>query len=100
MVRGTHKNINDRSQCNLAPLEPSSLTIASPRFPNTPEKQDSELKSHFRKMIEAFKEDINTSLKKLQNNTGKKVEALKDKSLKQIHEYTIKLVKELNKVIQ
>ena len=51
-------------------------------------------------MIEAFKEDINTSLKKLQNNTGKKVEALKDKSLKQIHEYTIKLVKELNKVIQ
>jgi hypothetical protein len=44
MVRGKHKNLRDRNQGYLASSEPSSLTIASPRYPNTPEKQDSNLK--------------------------------------------------------
>jgi hypothetical protein len=44
MVRGMGKNINNRNQCHLAPSEPSSPTTASPRYPKTPEKQDSDLK--------------------------------------------------------
>jgi hypothetical protein len=77
MARGKIKNTNNRSQHNLAPLETSSPTTASPGYPNTSEKQDADLKSHLTKMIESFKKDINNSLKKLQENTGKHVEALK-----------------------
>ena len=51
-------------------------------------------------MIEDFKKDINNSLKEIQENTGKQVEALKEetqKSLKELQENTTKQVKELNK---
>ena len=54
-------------------------------------------------MIEDFKKDINNSLKEIQENTGKQVEALKEetqKSLKELQENTTKQVKELNKTIQ
>ena len=47
----------------------------NPGYLNTPEKQDSDLKSHLLKMIEDFKKDINNSLKEIQENTGKQVEA-------------------------
>ena len=53
-------------------------------------------------MIEDFKKDINNSLKEIQENTGKQVEALKDetqKPLKELQENTTKQVKELNKTI-
>jgi DNA anti-recombination protein RmuC len=53
-------------------------------------------------MIEDFKKDINNSLKEIQENTGKQVEALKEetqKSLKELQENTIKQVKEMNKTI-
>ena len=62
---------------------------ASPGYPNTPEKQDSDLKSHLMMMIQDFKKDINNSLKEIQENTGKQVEALKEetkKSLKELQE--------------
>jgi hypothetical protein len=49
----------------LTPSEPSSPTTASPGNPNTPEKQDSDLKSDLMKVIEAFKEDINNSHKEI-----------------------------------
>jgi hypothetical protein len=58
MVRGKHKNISNRNQCDLAISEPSDPTKASPRYYNISEKQDSDLKSHFMKMIEDFKMDI------------------------------------------
>jgi uncharacterized coiled-coil protein SlyX len=45
-------------------------------------------------MIEDFKEDINNSLKEIQENSGKQV------SLKELQENTNKQVKELNKTIQ
>jgi esterase/lipase len=64
-----------------ASSEPSSPTTASPEYSNTPEKQLSVLKSYLMKIIESFKEDINKSLKEIQQNTGNQV-------------------KELNKVIQ
>jgi hypothetical protein len=37
---------------------------ANPGYPNTPEKQDSDLKPHLLTMIEHLKEDIITALKK------------------------------------
>ena len=78
MVRGKGKNISNRNQGYLASSEPSSPTTASPGYPNTPEKQDSDLKSHLMMMIEDFKKDINNSLKEIQENTGKQLEALKE----------------------
>jgi hypothetical protein len=47
--------------------EPSSPTTASPGYPNTTLKQDSDLNSHFMKMLEDFKKNINNSLKEIQN---------------------------------
>ena len=46
---------------------------------------------------------MNNSLKEIQENTGKQVEVLKEKTnkfLKEIQENTIKQVTELNKVVQ
>jgi hypothetical protein len=42
MVRGKCKKISNRNQDYLASSEPSSPTTASPEYPNTPEKQDSD----------------------------------------------------------
>jgi ElaB/YqjD/DUF883 family membrane-anchored ribosome-binding protein len=74
-----------------------------PGYPKTPEKRDSDLRSHLLMMIENFKKDINSSLKEIQENTGKQLEALKEdiqKFLKELQENTTKQVKELNKIIQ
>jgi uncharacterized protein Yka (UPF0111/DUF47 family) len=54
-------------------------------------------------MIEDFKKDVNHSLKKIQENTGKQLEALKEetqKSFKELQENTIKQAKEMSKTIQ
>jgi hypothetical protein len=65
MVKGKYKNISNRNQGDLASSEPSSPTTTSPGYPNTPEKQNSDLKSHLMMMIQEFKEDINNSLKEI-----------------------------------
>jgi hypothetical protein len=86
----------------LESSEPSTPTTASPECLNTPEKQDSDLNSYLMMLIENFKTDINNSLKEIQENTGKHVEALKEetqKSLKELQENTIKQMKKLNKAI-
>jgi hypothetical protein len=71
----------------LASSELSSPTIASPGYPNILEKQDFNLKSHHKMMIEEFKKGINNSHKKIQENTRKQVEELKKKkSLKELQE--------------
>jgi hypothetical protein len=54
--------------------------------PNTPEKQDSDLKSHLMMMIEDFKKDTNNSLKEIQEYTGKQEEALKEETQKSLEE--------------
>jgi hypothetical protein len=56
--------------------EPSSPTTASPGYANTPEHQESVLKPYLMKIIKSFKEDINNSLKEIQENTGKQVKEL------------------------
>jgi hypothetical protein len=56
-------------------------------YHNRPEKQDNDLKSHLMKMILAFKEGKKPSLKQIQENTGKQLEAPEEetnKSLKEI----------------
>jgi hypothetical protein len=55
MVTDKRKKISKRNQFDLATSEPSSPTTASPRYPNTPIKQDSDLNSHFLKIIEDIK---------------------------------------------
>jgi hypothetical protein len=52
----------------------------SPGYPNTPEKQDSDLKSYLMMVVEDLKKDINNSLKEIQENTAKQVEALKEEA--------------------
>jgi hypothetical protein len=78
-------------------------TTASHGYPNTPQKQISDLKSYLMMLVEDFKKGINNSLKEIQENTVKHVEALKkeaQKSLKELQENTTKQVMELNKTIQ
>jgi hypothetical protein len=78
LTKGKCKNLTNRNQGYMASSEPSSPTTVSPGYANTLEKQDVDLKSLLMMLIEDFKKDINNSLKKkkLQENTGKKVEAL------------------------
>ena len=90
MVKGKCKNLTNRNQDYLASSEPSTPTTASPGYPNTPEKQDSDLKLYLMMLVEDFKKDINNSPKEIQENTGKQVEALKEtqKTLKELQENT------------
>ena len=55
----------------MAPSESSSPSSASPEYPNILEEQDCDLESYLVKMIEAYKEDINNSLKEIQENIVK-----------------------------
>jgi vacuolar-type H+-ATPase subunit E/Vma4 len=75
----------------------------SPVHPNTPEKQDLDLKAYLKMMVEDIKKDFNNSLKEIQKNTAKQVEHLKEetqKFLKELQENMTKQVMELNKTIQ
>jgi hypothetical protein len=76
MAKGKSKTISNRSQSTWASSELSSPTKVSPEYTNTPENQESVLKSYLMKIIESFKEDINNSLKEIQENTGKQVKEL------------------------
>ena len=87
MAGGKHKNRSNRNQGYLASSEPNSPTIASPEYTITREKQDSDLKSHLMMIIEDFKKDINNSVKEVQENTGKQVEALKEETQKSLKNY-------------
>jgi gas vesicle protein len=87
MARGKSKDISNRNQGYLASSEPSSPTTVTLGYPNTPEKQDSDLKSHIMMMIEDFKKDINNSLKEIQENTSKQVKDLKEETQKSLKNY-------------
>jgi hypothetical protein len=77
MARGKIKNRSNRNQGYLASSRLNSPTIVSPGYTITPEKQDTDPKSHLMMMMEDFKKEINSSLKEIQENTGKQLEALK-----------------------
>jgi hypothetical protein len=100
LERGKQKIIRNRSQYKWKPSEPSSPTT-SPEYTNTPENQEANLKTYLMKIIDFFKEDINNSLKEIQENTGKQGKALKEEiALKVIQKNTTIQVKELHKVVQ
>jgi FtsZ-binding cell division protein ZapB len=80
MTGGKHKNRSNRNQGYLASSEPNSPTIVSPGYTITPEKQDMDLKSLLMMIMEDFKKERNNSLKEIQENIGRRLEALKEKT--------------------
>ena len=60
---------------HLNPIFPQQQVLDTP---NTPEKQDLDLKSQHIMLIEGFKKDINNSFKEIQEKTVKQGEALKE----------------------
>jgi ribosomal protein L7Ae-like RNA K-turn-binding protein len=115
-VKGKRKNLTNRNHDRSPSSEPSTPTSASHGYPNTPEKQNSELKSYLMMLVEDFKKGINNSFKEIQENAAKQVEVLKElqentakhvevlkeetqKSLKELQQNTTKQVMELNKAI-
>jgi hypothetical protein len=100
MVKGKHKNRTNRNKEHWASSEPSTPTM-SPGYPNTPEKQDSDLRTYHRMVVDDFKKGINNTLKEIQENTAKQVEALKEetqKNLKELQENTAKQVEVLKEL--
>jgi chromosome segregation ATPase len=95
MAKGKLKNLTNRNQEHSPSSEPSTQTSASPGYPNTSEKQDSDLKSYLMMLVEDFKKGFNNSLKEIQENTAKEIAVLKE-----LQEKTTKLGVELNKTIQ
>jgi hypothetical protein len=82
MAKGKQNFITNRNQEHLASSEASMPTTVSPEYPNTLEKQDSDLKSYLMMLVVDFKKENNNSLKETQENTAKQVEALKEESQK------------------
>ena len=80
MAKGKDKNISNRNQDYVASSEPNSHNTASCGYPNTLEKQDFDLESHFMMKIEDFKKDRNNTLKEIVENTGKQVEAFEEET--------------------
>jgi hypothetical protein len=62
MAKSKPKNLTNRNQDYSASSEHSMPTTANPGYPNTPEKQDSDLKSYFMRLVEDFKKNMNKSL--------------------------------------
>ena len=102
MIIGNGKNTSNRNQGYLILSKPRSPTRVNPGYPNTTEKQNSDLKLHLMMMTEYFKKDINNSLQEIQDKTSKQVEVQKKKTKKnplkiaQKHKH----LKELEKTIQ
>jgi hypothetical protein len=71
MAKGKHKNLTNRNQDCSPSSKPRTPTSASPGYPNTPKKLDSDLKSYLKILIEDIKKGINNSLKEIQENTAK-----------------------------
>jgi hypothetical protein len=89
MAKGKCKNLTNRNQDCSPSSEPSTPTSASPGYPNTTEKQDSDSKPYLMMLVDDLKKVINNSLKEIQDNTAKQVEVLKEetqKSLKKLQE--------------
>jgi hypothetical protein len=83
MARGKHKTISNRRQYMWALSEFSSPSTASPEYTSTSENQKADLKFYLMKIIESFEEDINNSLKEIQDNTIKQVKEL-NKAIKDL----------------
>lgn len=86
MARHQFKNIfHNRQNLFTTPLEPIYPTIASLKYPNITEAQETDLNTKCMNIIEDFKERINKFLIEIQGNTNKQ--------LKEINKYQEKIVK-------
>ena len=83
MMKGKLKNLTNRNQEHWASSELSMPTTTSPGYPNTPEKQDADLKLYLM-MVEDFKKGINNSFKKKYRRTLLN----RKKPLKMKHKYS------------
>jgi len=82
MARGKSRNQSNRNQDYIASSEPNSPTKANTGYQNTTDKKDLYLKSHLIMMMEDFKKDIKNSIREMQENTSKQVEALREETQK------------------
>ena len=80
MAKRKCKYITNNKQGNIASSEPNSPTTAIPSFPNTPKKQDLNIKSHLIMLIEDFNKYVNHSLKEVQENLSQQLKAFKKKT--------------------
>ena len=76
MAKGKRRNETNRNQGNMAASKPNSPTMASPEYPNTPEKQDLDLKSLVMILLQENMKDINKSLKEIKEKMDQKLEAI------------------------
>ena len=67
------KNTINKHPENMTLLKSSYPATASPGYPNTTEAQEDDHKSNIINTLEAFKEEINISLKEIEGNTIKPV---------------------------
>jgi hypothetical protein len=86
MVKGKRKNPTNRNQDHSPSSERSTPTPHSPGHPNTPEKQDRDVKAYLMMMVEDIKKKFKNSLKEIQENTAKQVEDLKEETQKFLKE--------------
>jgi hypothetical protein len=68
MAKGRCKNLTNRNQDHSPSSETSTLTSASPGYPNTPEKLELDLKAYLMMMVEDIKKDFNNSLNEIQEH--------------------------------
>jgi hypothetical protein len=79
MAKGKRKDSTNRNQDHSPSSERSTPTPPGPGQPNTPKKQDPDLKAYLMMMVEDIKKDFNNSLKEIQENTAKELQVLKEK---------------------
>jgi hypothetical protein len=73
MAKDPKKSTVNKSQGNTILLE-------YPGYPNKTKAQENDLKCNLMKIIEAFRDEMNKSLKETQENTIKQVEIIKKKT--------------------
>jgi hypothetical protein len=83
MAKDKDKNLTNRNQ-DCKPSSELSTSNSMRKQDNTPEKQDLGLKSYFMMLVEDFKQEINNSVKELQENMAKEVEGLKEEAQKSL----------------
>ena len=86
MAKGKRKNPTNRNQDHSPSSERSTPTSPSPGHPNTPEKQDPDLKAYLMMMVESRRTLI-THLKKYRKTQLNRYEPLKRKHKKPLKYY-------------
>jgi hypothetical protein len=77
MAKCKHKNLTNRNQDHSLSSECSTTTSPSPRYPNTPEKLDRDLKAYRMRVVEDIRRTLITHLKKYRRTLMKSYKSLK-----------------------